>query len=350
VATIKAAPEDFVVEEIPAYEPSGAGQHVFVRFTKRDLTTDAALRAIARAAGVDPRAAGVAGMKDKRAVTTQTVSFEPARGGSADELCERLRALELDGITIHDAKRHEHKLKTGHLRGNRFAVRVRDVAPDEARAIVARLSEAARTGVPNAFGEQRFGKDQDNAARARAIVSGQERPPRDRRLLRLLFSALQSDVFNAVLDERVRQGTWATALRGDVLKKTDTGGLFVCTDEQEDQARADRGEVSPTGPLVGPKMPRAEGAPGELEMEVARARLGDAFDPAMAGALGEGTRRPLRLFLASCRATIENGDTSCNPIAVAKQHEETSCLVEFVLPKGAFATTVLLHCTGTRGG
>jgi len=350
VAVIKAAPEDFVVEEIPAYEPSGAGGHVFVRFTKRDMTTDAAVRAIARAVSVDPRAAGVAGMKDKRALTTQTVSFEPARGGRPEELCERIRALELPGIRVLDARRHEHKLKAGHLRGNRFAIRVRGVSDEEARAIVARVSAIAVTGVPNAFGEQRFGKEADNAARARAILAGKEAQPRDRRLWRLLCSSLQSDVFNAVLEERVRRGTWATAIRGDVLKKTDSGGLFVCTDEQEDGARAARGEVSPTGPLPGPKMPRAEGEPGELEAAVARERLGDAWDAAMAGALGEGTRRALRLFVSDCKASISTEEVNCNTVAVAKQNEETSCLLEFVLPKGAFATTVLAHCTGARGG
>jgi tRNA pseudouridine13 synthase len=345
VPVIKATPEDFVVEEIPAYEPSGAGGHVFVRFTKRDMTTDAAVAVIARAAGADARRAGVAGMKDKRAVTTQTVSFEPGPGDDPDALSARIRAVALPGIAIVDVRRHTNKLRTGHLHGNRFVVVVRELAPDEARAVVDRAAEVARTGVPNAFGEQRFGKDGRNADRARAILAGTEPPPRDRRLLRLLHSSLQSDVFDAVLAERVRRGTWTTALRGDVLKKTDTGGLFVCTDEQADRARAERGEVSPTGPLPGPKMPRAEGEPGALELEIARARLGDAFDAAMAGALGEGTRRALRLLPSNCRAEI-----ICNPVATANGREDTGCRVEFVLPKGAFATTVLEHLTRTRGG
>ena len=346
MAVIKEQPEDFVVEEIPAYEPSGAGNHVYVRFTKRDLTTDAAVRAIARELGVDARNAGIAGMKDKRAVTTQTISLEPARGGSADELAERARALALPGITIHDARRHGNKLKTGHLRGNRFEIFVRKLSPDEAREISARAERASREGVPNAFGEQRFGREKDNAERARAILAGKEPEPRDKRLLRLLYSSLQSDVFNLILAERVARGTWATAMRGDVLKKTDTGGLFVCTDEQEDRARAERGEVSPTGPLVGPKMPRAEGEPGEIEMRIARDRLGGAFDAAMSGALGEGTRRPLRLLVSELRVALE---PSYNSVADANAQHETGCRLGFVLPKGAFATTVLAFLTGTEG-
>jgi len=337
---IKTVPEDFVVDEIPAYEPSGEGQHVFVRFRKRDLPTDAAVRSIARALEVDARNAGIAGMKDKRAVTTQWISLEPPRGVSPDDFAARARLLALPGIEILDVRRHGNKLKTGHLHGNHFTIRVRQVPDPE--AFVARALEVQKTGVPNAFGEQRFGKEADNADRARAIVAGKEKAPRDTRLLRLLYSALQSEVFNAVLDERVRRGTWATALRGDVLKKTDTGGLFVCTDEQQDAERAARGEVSATGPIVGPKMMRAEGEPDALEMEIARTRLGDAFEPAFSGVLGEGTRRALRLFVQDCRASYNSVANAAN----GNGELETSCVLEFVLPKGAFATTVLAHLMG----
>jgi tRNA pseudouridine13 synthase len=334
---IKTIPEDFVVDEIPAYEPSGEGNHVYLHVKKRDLPTDAAVRSIAKALGADARNAGVAGMKDKRAVTTQWISLEPPRGASMEEFLSRAAALSLDGIEILEVKRHGNKLKTGHLHGNRFRIVVRAV-PDS-KAFIDKAEKVAVTGVPNAFGEQRFGKEADNAKRALDIVAGREKPPRDTRLLRLLYSSLQSDVFNSVLEERVRRGTWATALKGDVLKKTDTGGLFVCTDEQEDAARAERGEVSATGPLPGPKMMRAEGEVAALEDEIARARLGDAYDPAFAGVLGEGTRRALRLFVKEMRV-------SCNPVANASGNEETSCTVEFVLPKGAFATTVLGHLMG----
>ena len=227
---IKTVPEDFVVEEIPAYEPSGEGNHVFLQLRKRDLPTDLAVRSVAKALGVDPRNAGVAGMKDKRAVTTQWISLEPPRGVTVEDFLSRVATLALPGIEILAASRHGNKLKTGHLHGNRFRIVVRDV-PDP-KAFTDKAEKIAVTGVPNAFGEQRFGKDADNAKRALAIVAGEEKPPRDTRLLRLLYSSLQSDVFNSVLEERVRRGTWATALRGDVLKKTDTGGLFVCTDEQ----------------------------------------------------------------------------------------------------------------------
>lgn len=353
MGAIKTVPEDFIVEEIPIYEPSGEGEHVFVRFTKRDLTTDAAARAIAHALSADPRAMGIAGNKDKRAVTTQTISVAPPRGMRAPELAAHVMALApIPGIQIDWAKRHGHKLKTGHLRGNRFTIRVRKLGKGEAREVAVRVAAIAVAGVPNAFGEQRFGNEGNNADRARDILLGKSPPPRDGRLLRLLYSALQSEVFDAVLAARVERGTWASALRGDVLKKTDTGGLFVCTDAEEDAARAAAGELSATGPIFGPKMMRAEGDVGAFELDVTRARLGDAFERAASGVLGDGTRRSLRLFVSDCRASVE--DPSYNSVAIEPHEtvgaepsgnveEDASCIVEFMLPKGAFATTVLSH-------
>ena len=324
---IKASPEDFVVEEIPLYEPSGAGEHLYVRFTKRNLTTPAAVGMIARAVGVRERDVGVAGMKDKIGVTTQTISLPWSAGLDA-----RVATLSLDGVTIHDARRHGNKLKTGHLRGNRFTIVIRELGGAAARErLLARFAEIATTGVPNAFGEQRFGKDADNAARALDWLRGKTPPPRDERLRRLLFSALQSAVFNAVLERRVADGTWATALEGDLLKKRDSGGLFLCTDVQTDAARAATGEVSATGPLPGVKMASPAGAPLVLEQEVTAAILGDPAVLEGTRALGEGTRRALRLLVEQLRAEPE---------------QEDGLRVTFVLPKGAYATTVISSAAG----
>jgi tRNA pseudouridine13 synthase len=347
---VKATPEDFVVEEIPAYEPSGRGDHVFVRFRKRDLTTDAAVRAIAGALGASARDAGVAGMKDKRAVTVQTISLFPPRGKSAEDFARDASALALPGIEVLEVKRHEHKLKTGHLRGNRFVIRVRGVPASRSTELGARFAEIAGAGVPNAFGAQRFGVAGDNAARARAILEGTEPAPRDKRLLRLLYSALQSAVFNDVLAERVARGTWTTALLGDVLKKEDTGGLFVCTDELADAARAARGELSATGPMFGPKTMQAAGEPAEIEAAALVRHLGADHARLYAPELGEGTRRPLRLRVAGLTARLAPAepldvvappDQDHNPVATVTGEEQTSWVVEFVLPRGAFATTVL---------
>jgi tRNA pseudouridine13 synthase len=329
---IKVSPEDFVVEEIPAYEPTGAGDHLYIRFTKRGLTTDIAVREIARALGANGRDVGVAGMKDKIAVTTQTISV-PVPKGDTGAFEERARALILDGITIHDARRHGNKLRTGHLAGNRFTLRIRGVARDRVAEVVASLERVGREGLPNAFGAQRFGRDHDNADRARAWLSGEAPGPRDPRMKRLLWSALQSAMFNEVLRRRVADGTWATPLAGDLVKRRTSGGLFTCADVQVDQERAALGEVSPTGPIFGVKMREPEGAPLALERAVLAEMLGDKIDLAATKALGEGTRRALRLWVEDLAVKPE--------IEPPGGEQGSSIQVYFVLPKGAYATTVL---------
>jgi tRNA pseudouridine13 synthase len=332
---IKQRPEDFVVEEIPAYAPSAEGDHVFVRFTKTDRTTLDAVQAIARALECDPRAAGFAGMKDRRAVTTQTVSLQAPHGRSALDLARRAQTLSLAGILVHEATPHGHKIKPGHLAGNRFTIVVRDIPHDRLDDVTRAFEGVAARGVPNAFGAQRFGRRGDNAARALAWLRGQERGPRDRRILRLLWSSLQSAVFNAVLDARVLDGTWTTPLEGDLLKLRSSGGLFVCSDVQKDRERAATGELSPTGPIFGVRMRGAEGAPGQLERQLAAEILGADVDLSRTRGLGEGTRRALRVWVQDLRWELweDPNENSGNMAACVRVH--------FVLPKGAYATTVL---------
>ncbi|MGE3547410.1 MAG: tRNA pseudouridine(13) synthase TruD, partial [Kofleriaceae bacterium] len=133
---LRSTDDDFVVDEVPMYAPSGTGDHVFVRIEKRGMNTIAAVGALARALGVAERDVGVAGMKDRHAVTRQWLSLPPPIHP------EQLQALSLVGITVLETARHGHKLRTGHVRANRFVLRVRGVAPDaaeRARAILARL-------------------------------------------------------------------------------------------------------------------------------------------------------------------------------------------------------------------
>jgi tRNA pseudouridine13 synthase len=340
---IKDRPEDFVVEELPAYTPTGTGSHVFVRFTKTDRTTLDAVRAIAQSLSCDPRSAGFAGMKDKRAVTTQTMSVEAPRGVDPLELARRAQALSLDRITVLEATPHGNKLKPGHLAGNRFTIVLRGLAADRATDVTTALERIAREGVPNAFGVQRFGARGDNATRALAWLRGEERAPRDPRVSRLLWSSLQSAVYNALLDARVKDGSWTTALAGDLLKLRTSGGLFVCADVQTDRERAATGEVSATGPIIGARMRWPEGVPAELERLAATQILGEGFDLARTRSLGEGSRRVLRLWVEKLRWEMDPPDPG----------NGAACMrVYFVLPKGAYATTVLAAAVAveeTRG-
>jgi tRNA pseudouridine13 synthase len=333
---IKEHPEDFVVDEISSYAPSGAGEHVFVRFTKTDWTTLDAVRAIARGLACDPRATGFAGMKDRRGVTTQTVSVQGPRGVSAADLAARARDLSIPRITIHDASPHGNKLKPGHLTGNRFAITIRGVPRDRVDDVTTSFDRIAREGLPNAFGAQRFGARGDNPERARAWLRGEERAPRDPRVLRLLWSSLQSAVFNAVLDARVQSGTWSTPLEGDLLKLRSSGGLFGCADVQTDRERAITGEVSPTGPIIGARMRWPEGEPAALERRVSDEILGADFDLSRTRSLGEGSRRGLRLWVSDMR-----WETVADEAAADSGNGPACIRVYFVLPKGSYATTVL---------
>jgi tRNA pseudouridine13 synthase len=327
---LRSADEDFVVDEEPAYLPSGAGDHVFVRIEKRGLTTPQAMRAIAGALGIADRDIGVAGMKDRRALTSQWLSLPPP------VTPEAARALELTDVRVLEVARHPHKLRTGHVRANRFRLRVRGLpagaAPelaDRARAILARL--AAPPGAPNWYGEQRFGRDGDNAARGRELVAGARRAGRDRRMDRLMVSALQSELFNAWLAARVTDGLYRRALAGDVLHKRG-GGLFVCTEREVVEARLLAGEVVATGPMFGDRMRQpAAGTPaGEREAAIldAAGLLRDGF--ARVRALAEGTRRDAAILL---------GEPSVAALAAAA--DDGTLEVAFTLPGGAYATVVM---------
>jgi tRNA pseudouridine13 synthase len=313
--------DDFVVDEQPAYAPTGTGEHVFVRIEKRGLTTAAAVELVARAVGCAPRDIGVAGMKDRHAVTRQWLSLPPPITPEA------ALAVAVPDVTIVDAARHPHKLRTGHVRANQFRLRVRGVgdgAVERARAILARL--AAPPGAPNWYGEQRFGRDGDNAARGLAIVRG-EPPPRDRKLARLLVSALQSQLFNDWLVARIGDGLYARVIAGDVLHKRN-GGQFTCEDPATDEARLVAGELVVTGPMFGDRMrrpPDDSAAASREDAILAAAGLARAaFAPVRA--IAEGTRRDASIEVGEPRVDAAGAD---------------AIEVCFTLPGGAYATAVM---------
>ncbi|MDB4981252.1 MAG: tRNA pseudouridine 13 synthase, partial [Myxococcales bacterium] len=235
--------ETFVVEEVPAYLPSGTGEHTYLWIEKRGVTTLDAIRRIGDLLGVDSREIGYAGMKDRNAVTRQWISLQRVEP-------ERAMSLDTADIKVLAASRHGNKLRLGHSNGNRFELVVTVAGEDEALALGARLAALAAAGLPNRFGDQRFGAAGDNAAVGLALLRG-ERHERNHRVRKLLLSAAQSAVFNRVLDLRAARGGLRAVLAGDVLQKVATGGLFITDDVAVDQARVDAGELVPTGPMPG---------------------------------------------------------------------------------------------------
>jgi tRNA pseudouridine13 synthase len=320
---VRHTPEDFQVDEVPAYLPSGAGSHLYLRIEKRGRTTRDAVRTLAHALGVPERDAGWAGMKDRDAVTTQWLSF-PATKEDPDPA-----SLAAPGLRVLEVSRHGNKLKAGHVRANRFAIAVR--GGDLARAAAAAEALAAR-GLPNFFGPQRFGVEGRNAEVGRALLLGEATPEakrakRDRFLRRLSLSAYQSSLFNRWLAERMADGLFATAVAGDVLKKLDTGGLFTCEDAAVDGPRVACFEVSPAGPMFGHKLRPAAGDALAREARLLAAEGIALADFARGGGETEGTRRPARL-----RVAVE-----LEPLPAP----EDGYLARFELPKGSYATVVL---------
>lgn len=319
--TIRHRAEDFVVVEEPLYAASGSGGHLFVEVEKRGRTTEQVARALAHAAGVAPMDVGYAGRKDRHAVTRQWFSLP----GVAPE---RALAFDLEGAQVLCATPHEHKLKTGHLRANRFEIVVRSDAAYDFDAIAMRAETLARRGMPNRYGEQRFGRDGDNAEQARRLFSGELRS-RDRRAARFLVSALQAEVFNAVLAERAERHD--EVVLGDLARVEASGGLFWVDDLERDQARARDFEISATGPIFGTRVREPRGEVAALEARVF-ARLGIPASGALRlprGIRADGTRRPLRIRPRELALTPLVGDPGFRLVCS--------------LPPGAYVT-VLLEC------
>ncbi len=332
------SPETFLVEEIAAYAPCGAGEHTFLWVEKHDLTTPEAVRRIARALRVADRDVGYAGMKDRHATTRQWISVPRVAP-------EQALALSVDGLVIRAAARHGNKLRTGHLRGNRFEAILTDVSDADETVASQRLSALGREGLPNRYGDQRFGAAGDNAAAGLALARGAEgggergrgrgsgRGGRggepDRRHRRLLLSALQSAVFNRVLVLRAAPPGLRAVRAGDVLQKTDTGGLFITDDPAADQARVDAGAVVPTGPLPGSRvLEPPDGTPARALEDQALADVGAARrDLEGMGRELPGTRRPVLVPV-----TIDD------PPTVRRGDRLT---LRFSLPAGSYATVLL---------
>jgi len=335
VLSFAPSPERFIVEELPAYLPSGEGTHTFLWLEKRGLTTFDAIAQIAAAFGVLARDVGYAGLKDKHATTRQWLSvpgLDPERAQS--------HAFPGGALSVLAAVHHPHKLRLGHLRGNRFEVVLTGSASDdEVATLRARFAAAAAEGVPNLYGGQRFGADAGNAARGLALLRG-ERQERDKRKRKLMLSALQSAVFNRALELRATHGPLNRVLLGDVLKKTDTGGLFVSTEPAVDQQRVDAGQLIPTAGLPGGR--EIEPPPGTparaIEDEAIAATGATRDDFARLGRDLPGARRPVLLRLAD--AAFEEETATPDGRAVR---------LRFTLPAGGYATVVVASVTSGAG-
>ena len=324
---IKVEPEDFVVEELPAYLPCGEGEHLYLWIEKRDVSAEYLTGQLSRALGISRDSIGMAGQKDRRAVTRQWVSVP----GEAESRLAALDDLAAQGLVrVLSSSRHRNKLRPGHLVGNRFEVRVRTEDVD-ALGIASRIAERIRhEGVPNRYGDQRFGIGDETLQWGRDLLSGARtsrdiEPRRRRWFLRFALSAVQSDLFNAVVQVRQERGLLRRVIEGDVLQVIASGGCFTTEDPALDQPRVDSREVIPTGPMFGVKMKSPLGEALHLEQEIldASGLQLKHFEPF--SQLMQGARRAVVVYPADV-------EVHADPLGVR---------VVFSLPPGAYATTVL---------
>ena len=329
-ASLRAVPEDFVVEEQMPFLLAGAGEHLWLKVRKRGFNTEQVAKQLARMAGVTRREVGYAGMKDRHAVAVQWFSlYLPGR---ADPDWSALP----EGMTIVEGARHARKLKTGALSGNRFEIVLRDCRGDHA-AVLRRCTVIRTRGVPNYFGEQRFGHGGGNIAAARALFAGGNKRG-DRKQNGIYLSAARSFLFNEVLAKRVQAGTWDLAMDGDAMILNGTRSFFVpaCVDDTI-RRRLAEGDIHPSGPLWGRGELPARAAARALEQAVADEHADLARGLVRAGLDQE--RRALRVIPQDLQA---------------EWLEDASLRLRFGLPAGSYATALLrelaVYATATHLG
>jgi tRNA pseudouridine13 synthase len=389
--SIKQRAEDFFVQELPLYEPSGEGEHVYCEIQKVGLTTFDAVNRLARALNVSSRDIGYAGMKDARAVTRQILSIQ----GTTEEV---VKGLSIPGLSVLWAARHGNKLRLGHLKGNRFAIKIREVNATDVVKLQPVISEIQKRGMPNYFGEQRFGRRGDNHLLGAALVRGDDEGvlklllgtpntdvddaqalgsrkafdrgdlehamklyPRhcgmerrilhrliktgkpgaavravDEKLRRLWISALQSELFNQVVAKRI--DSLDRLMDGDLAWKHENGAVFRVESAAAEQARCEAFEISPTGPLLGYRMTLPEGRPLEIEQEAFASHEMTPGQFRVEGRLKvKGARRPLRVLVEDMEL-VGGVDEFGAHITVA-----------FTLPAGSFATVLLREVMKEEG-
>ena len=317
-ANIRTTPEDFFVEEIPSFEPTGEGEHFLLTLEKRGLNTAAVAKQLAGWAGLPEMAIGYAGMKDRHAVTRQRFSVHlPKR------VAPELGTLESEQLHVIEHVWHNRKLPRGALAGNRFVLVLRDVQ-GEREAIGARLAQIAARGLPNWFGEQRFGREGGNVAAALSMFEGR-RVRRDQRSI--LLSAARSELFNQVLVARVRDGSWDIGLEGEVWVLS--GSRSVFGPELWNEVLASRlaaFDIHPSGPLWGAGELRSSGECAGRELSA----LSDAQAIALRAGLEKAElkqeRRPLRLLAEGLQW---------------EWLDSTTLKLSFALPPGSYATALL---------
>jgi tRNA pseudouridine13 synthase len=329
-------PRDFVVEEIPLYEFSGEGEHLVLCARKKNLSTLELVAIIAKFLGIQNKEIGYAGLKDKHAMTVQFISLHK-------KYEEKMESFSHDDIKILSKTYHNNKIKIGHLKGNRFYIKLKKVNPTAAKKIDEALKNIADFGMPNYFGYQRFGNDGDNHIDGEKVAKG-EKKERNPKIKKLLISAYQSHLFNLWLSRRLEINTLiknfslrelesvlnmpndeVTKLKaqkhpfklisGDIMEHYPHGRLFDFDGSQEDISRFLARDITVTGLLCGKKVKPSSGIAGVIEKE---------FDDEINA---DGARRYAWIYPTEIEGRFKDMEA---------QYE-----MNFTLPKGSYATVLI---------
>ncbi len=320
---LKTHPEDFIVEEIPAYHPEGAGDHLFLWIEKKEISTDNLAKHLSQTLGISKRDIGKAGLKDKQSVSRQYLSI-PA------QFQNDLEKSNADFFEILETGLHKNKLKTGHLKGNRFQILVRN-SNENAFEIACQIRDIIlQKGFPNYYGTQRFGHKNQTVHNGLELLlnptsTSSAKLKRNRSLLRLSLSAVQSALFNQALSRRMQDDLLFTVLNGDVMKVSESGGVFITEDVEAEQQRFNQREIVTSGPIFGPKMKQATHDASErdefiLEFSGLTPELFSQYKK-----LTSGTRRAYLVW----------------PEEIQVQEEKEGIRFCFELPSGVYATSLM---------
>lgn len=328
--------DDFVVTEIPLYEFAGVGEHIILKIRKKDLATWDAVQIIANFLGCKPRDIGYAGLKDKNALTVQSISIHK-------QYEEKLKTFSHPNIKILDTTRHNNKIKVGHLKGNKFFIRLKRVTPIDARKIESVLKTIATYGIPNYFGFQRFGIEGDNYKKGKQILDGTLKEKR-RNLKQMYINAYQSYLFNTWLSKRIEISKLVEAFKpseifeklelplelvkqmkkqehpfkllpGDLMSHYPFGRIFHVENTKEEAEKFSLRDRVATGLLAGKRVKKSENVAYEYEKE---------FDEDTSE---DGARRFAWIFL--------------DEISSQYKEEKNWFELQFTLPKGSYATEVI---------
>ena len=339
--------KDFTVSEVPLYEFTGEGEHLVLQVRKRNLTTWEMIKIISQGYNIDSREIGYAGLKDKNAMTIQYISLPK-------KYEENLKDFDEQNIKILSRTYHKNKIKIGHLKGNKFFVRLKKVNPTDANRIKSVVKQLKKYGIPNYFGYQRFGNDGDNFVIGKDIIDGKSKI-RDRNKKRLFVNAYQSLLFNNWLSQRIRVSRVIDSFEGDELKEAlkvvdlefsdieylkkqehpfklfrgdimlhyPFGRAFTLTEEtfSEDLERFDNRGVSPSGLLSGK---RAKSATDDADLIESKFREEIKAQ--------DGERRYAWVFPEEMEVKYRDSDFWFE--------------LNFYLPKGSYATTLLEEIAG----